>query len=422
MRTGVPAWPVLLMVVGYPVWWATGLTVFVAGLMTVVMVSYLIVGGRLPIVPGLAPLVGFLVWVFACVIMIDAGDRLLGYFYRTTILVFVVTAFVYTVRAGAHLTRRKVVNALAFLWFFTIVCGLAAMAFPETQLTTPMGMILPSSLTSNSYVNDLFFPSLAEIQTPYGSPETFYRPAAPFPYANSWGVAIVVLSPAAVAAFLQSRRLLVRAVIALAFVAMLPPAVATGNRGMFAALALSGVYVVVRLALRNRAAPVLTLGAVGLVGASALVASGLLERIAVRQQYGDSTGTRFTLYEETIRRTLESPLLGYGAPRPSSQADISAGTQGYVWTLMFSYGFVGLILFLVFLWGTTVRTWRAPGDIDLVLHSTLVAASAAIMVYGLDIMQLLSIMLVAAVLLRRRYGLEPDDELADPVGSQLTRA
>ncbi len=417
----VPAWPVLVMIVGFPLWWATGLTVFVAGLLTVVMVSYLLMAGRLRIVPGLAPLVGFMVWVLACVVMIDASDRLLGYLYRTTILVFVVTAFVYTVRAGVHLTRRRIVNALAFLWLFTIACGVAAMAFPETQLTTPMGMLLPSSLTSNSYVNDLFFPSLAEIQTPYGSPETFYRPAAPFPYANSWGVAIVVLSPAAVAAFLQSRRLWVRAVIVLGFVAMLPPAVATGNRGMFGALALSGVYVVVRLALRNRAAPVLTLAVLGLIGATALVASGLLERIAVRQEYGDSTGTRFRLYEETIRRTLESPLLGYGAPRPSAQADISAGTQGFVWTLMFSYGFVGLALFLLFLWGTTVRTWRAPGDIDLVLHSTLVAASAAIMVYGLDIMQLLSIMVVAAVLLRRRHGLEPG-EVGDPARAELTRA
>jgi hypothetical protein len=74
--------------------------------------------------------------------------------------------------------------------------------------------------------------------------------------------------------------------------------------------------------------------------------------------------------------------------------------------LMFSFGFVGLALFLMFLWGTTARTWRAPGDVDIVLHSVLVVASVIIAVYGLDIMQMLAIMLVAAVLLRRRYGLD----------------
>ena len=53
-----------------------------------------------------------------------------------------------------------------------------------------------------------------------------------------------------------------------------------------------------------------------------------------------------------------------------------------------------------------MRTWRSPGDVDLVLHSVLVVASVVVIFYGLDIMQLVAIMLVAAVLLRRRYGLE----------------
>ena len=106
---------------------------------------------------------------------------------------------------------------------------------------------------------------------------------------------------------------------------------------------------------------------------------------------------------------MENPLLGYGAPRPSSVHDLSVGTQGYVWTVMFSHGFVGLALFLLFIWGTTLHTWRAPTDVQLVLHSVLVVASLAILIYGLDIMQMLSLVLVAAVLLRRRYGLDEDD-------------
>jgi hypothetical protein len=410
---GLPAWPVLVLLWGFPLWWITGTTVLFAGVLTIVMAAYLIIGRTLAVLPGMAALAGFVLWVLASVTMIDSGERLLGYAYRTVIIVFVVTAFVYTTRSAGQLTRGRIIDALTFVWFFTIVAGLVAMIIPEVRLTTPMGLLLPDAVRSNDYVQDLFFPPMAEIQHPYGSPQTFVRPSAPFPYANSWGVAIVLLSPVAVAFFLKTRSVLMRVLVLVAFAAMIPPAIATGNRGMFAALGLSGVYVVVRMAVRDRAGPVISLGLLGLAGLGTLVASGLLERIAVRQEYGDSLGTRSSLYGETLQRVLESPLLGYGAPRPSAQPDISLGTQGYVWMLLFSYGFVGLALFMAFLWGTTARTWRASGDIDLVLHSMLVAASVVVFVYGLDIMQLLTVVLVAAVLVRRRHGLEPDPPARD---------
>ena len=407
---GLPAWPVLVLLWGFPLWWVTGTTVIMAGILTVVMISYLVIGRTLPVLPGMAALAAFLVWVFACISMIDSGERLLGYFYRVTILIFVATAFVYTLRSAGQLTRRRIISALTFIWFFIIVCGLAALVIPEVRLTTPVGLMLPDGLRDNSYVQDLFFPPMAEIQRPFGSPQTFIRPAAPFPYANSWGVAIVLLSPVAVACFLQARHVLLRVAILVGFVAMIPPSIATGNRGMFGALAISGTYVVIRMAVRNRAAP----GAEpGHPGSGRCRGVDRLRDCWNASRPASSTATRSEpeprCTSRRSQRTMESPLLGYGAPRPSQLQDISLGTQGYVWMLMFSYGFVGLALFLTFLWGTTLRTWRVPGDVDLVLHSMLVAASVVIVVYGLDIMQLLTIMLVAAVLVRRRHGLEPDD-------------
>ena len=178
---------------------------------------------------------------------------------------------------------------------------------------------------------------------------------------------------------------------------------------VLAALALAGAYVLVRYALRDRAAPVLALAVLGLLAGAVLLWQGLLTQFEVRQEYGQSNGARFTLYAETVQRTLQSPLLGYGAPRPSAEQALSVGTQGYVWTLMFSFGFVGLGLFLLFLWGSTWRTRACRDDVDVALHATLVVSSLAIVVYGLDIVQLLAIALVAAVLLRRRYGLDADD-------------
>jgi hypothetical protein len=407
VHDALPAWPVLAMLWGFPVFWLLGATVLAGVGLTVVMLSYLAHHRAVRFVPGVYAFTAFVLWVVPCVVMIDSGSRLMGYAYRYSILVIVGTAFVYTISSGNRLGRRQVVNGLTFVWFFTIVGGIAGLLIPEVRLSTPVGLLLPGGLTSNEYVHDLFFPPMAEIQHPFGSPTEFVRPSAPFPYANSWGVAILLLTPVAVACFLQARSRLPRIAIVIGLVAMIAPALATSNRGMFAGLVLAAVYVVVRLAIRDRAAPVLTIAVLGVVGAAVLIANGLLTQIHTRQEFGDSSGTRFSLYAETIERTLRSPLLGYGAPRPSSSEPlISAGTQGYVWMLMFSFGFVGLALFLVFLWGTTLRTWRAPGDVDLVLHSVLVVASVVIAVYGLDIMQMLSIMLVAAVLLRRRYGLD----------------
>ena len=402
----LPAWPVLALIWGYPLLWALGATVIAGALLTVVMLAYLAHSRTVRVVPGAAMLAAFVAWVIPCAIMIDSNVRMLGYIYRFSILVVVAVTFLYAVNATVHLTRRRIVSALTFLWFVTIAGGLLGLMFPEVRLSTPVGLLLPDTLTGNSYVHDLFFPPFAEIQHPYGSPTTFVRPSAPFPYANSWGVMLVLLTPVAAARFLMTRSIGLRVLIVVALGVMLIPAAASSNRGMFAALALAAAYVVVRLAVRDRAAPMITIAVLGSIGAAVLVANGLIAQVPQRQQYGQSIGVRLDLYRETFERTLQSPLLGYGAPRPSAVQEISVGTQGYMWMLMFSYGFVGLALFLMFLWGSTLRTWRSPGDVDLVLHSVLVVASVVVIFYGLDIMQLVAIMLVAAVLLRRRYGLE----------------
>lgn len=405
----LPAWPVLTLLWGFPIFWLLGATVITGVLLTIVMLSYLVHHAAVRFVPGAYAYIAFVAWVIPCGLMIDSGSRMLGFAYRYSILMIVATAFVYTLSAGRLLSRRKIVNALTFVWFFTICGGLLGLVLPRVRLSTPVGMLMPRSLTGNEYVHDLFFPPFAEIQQPFGAPADLLRPSAPFPYANSWGVAIVLLSPVAVACFLQTKSLVLRIAIVIGLGAMIPPAMATSNRAMFAGLGLAAVYVVIRMALRNRAAPVLTIGVLGLIGGLVLVGNGLLSQIEERQSYGSSSETRFSLYRETIDRTWDSPLLGFGAPRPSFDNIVSVGTQGYFWTLMFSFGFVGLGLFLTFLWGTTIRTWRAEGDIDLVLHSVLVVTCLIIFVYGLDVMQLLTVMLVAAVLLRRRYGLDTTD-------------
>lgn len=405
----LPGWPVLVMLWGFPAMWLLGVTVIPGAIvLSLVMLAFMVRRRHAIWVPGVGAIIGLLLWAVMSLVMIDTVPRMMGAAFRLIILGFVTIAFVYTLAARTHLSRERIVRALTFVWGFVIVGGLLGMAFPEVRLTTPMGVLLPSSVAGNEYVQDLFFPPLAEVQHPWGSPQVFNRPSAPFPYANSWGVAILVLSPVALACFLMTRSVLVRVALVVGGALMILPAMATSNRGMFAALALAGGYVVVRLAFRDRAVPVITLTVLAAAAGAVMLRQGLLTSFEVRQEYGGSNDARFTLYAETVRRTLESPLLGWGAPRPSTQLPLSVGTQGYVWTLLFSFGFVGLGLFLLWLWGTTWRTRHALDDADVCLHATLVVTSLVVVVYGLDIMQLLALSLVAAVLLRRRYGLDDD--------------
>jgi len=410
----LPAWPVLVTFWGFPVMWLLGVTVVPAAVLTAaVMIAFLLHQGRVLVVPAVGVFAGLLLWILASSTMLDSGPRALGFLYRFIIIGFAFTALVYALNARRHLTLRAVVNALTFVWAFVVIGGNLGLLFPNSRLTTPMGLILPGSLTSNPYVRDLFFPPLAEVQHPWGSPLVFVRPSAPFPYANSWGSAVLILTPVAIAAFLMARSRWTRAAIAVLGIALVPAALATTNRAMFAALGLAVTYIALRLAVRGRAAPAMCLTAAGVAVTLFLLSRGLIEQIATRQQFGKSSGGRLTLYAETIDRTMSSPLFGYGAPRPSNELGVSVGTQGYAWALMFSHGFVGLALFLLFLWGTTVITWPAAGDVHVVLHSVLVVESAAVVVYGLDIIQMLSLVLVAALLLRQHYGLDVDAD-ADP--------
>ena len=72
------------------------------------------------------------------------------------------------------------------------------------------------------------------------------------------------------------------------------------------------------------------------------------------------------------------------------------GTQGYLWTLMFCFGFVGLALFLFFILSTIVAGARVGTAAGYWLHSLPVASCVVFIFYSFDIAQL-SILLLASM-------------------------
>ncbi len=405
----LPAWPIDLLLFGFPLSWALGLAPFLPIALGGAMLVLLLQRRRWIVLPGVLPWFAFCAWVVIAALMLDSPLRLVGYAFRFGNMLAVGLALVYVLNARERLSATRIVGGLTAVWALVVVGGYLGLLLPEVRIDTPTAAVLPSVLTDNEYVVDLVRPPLAEVQRPWGAPEPFVRPSAPFPYANGWGAAVALFTPVAIAMTQLTRSRWVRVGVTVLGAAVAVPMLASLNRGMFLALGAAVAYVVIRLAFRRRYGAFLAAAAASVLGGAVMVWAGLLERIAERQSVSDTTSGRAGIYRETFQRTLDSPLVGYGTPLPAHEGSISIGTQGHVWMVMFSYGFVGLALFLLFLWGGTWRTRTAPGTPGLWLHACLVAASVAVAFYGLDTMQMLCVALSLGVLLRSIHGGGPTD-------------
>jgi polysaccharide biosynthesis protein PslJ len=392
----LPAWPLVGMFWTFPISWVLGLGAFLSPLWGAIMVAYLMVR-RSVTFPRPMVLWGlFLLIVLASGLMLDSAGRMLGSLFRFGNYAGATAAFLYVYNSTDRtLPDRRVAMALTMFWVWVVAGGYLGVLIPDGSLSTPMERLMPGALLENELVREWVHPSFAELQQPWGSPVAFARPSAPFAYTNGWGNNFAILMPfvVAMAGMSHGRR---RVVLGLALAASAVPAVATLNRGMFVALGVGLVYAMLLLAFRGRIAPLLSLLAVVLIAGIALAQSGVLDRIMLRTTYSATNIGRATVYEETFDRTLSSPLLGWGGPRPSRTLDISVGTQGHVWNVMFSHGFLALALFVSTLLWLAWRTRRCTG-LGFASHITLVMIVVAITYYGYDGPQMLVALTAAAL-------------------------
>ncbi|MGO0577070.1 hypothetical protein [Ornithinimicrobium panacihumi] len=396
----LPAWPLLALLWGLPLWWVLGLFPVSSVIVAVPMVCYLVLKRDVVVVPGILPYVALLAWMVPSALMLDGG--MLSFLIRFSQLASVAVIAVYVVNARAQLPDSRILAGLVAVWGAVVAGGYLGLLAPDLQLTWTVGRLLPGGLAGNDYVRDMVFPTAAEIQHPWGAPEPFVRPSAPFSYTNGWGASIALFVPVLLGAGLRTPTPVRKGLVLAAIALTIPPALATTNRGLFLTWAVVLAYVALRLTLRGHLAVPLAAG----VGVGILSVSGgwaaLMRLLTARQEVVDTTAGRAGLYREAFERTLGSPLLGFGAPRQSYWSEIYVGTQGMVWNVLFCFGFVGLGLFAWFMLGLVLRTFAAPTTWQLWLHSALVAAAFMSIFYGLD-RHLPYIAVVAAMLLRHRY-------------------
>jgi hypothetical protein len=387
-----PAWPVTALLAGYPLWWALGLGDYVWFLLAVPMllrmVAWRIHGHRpLRVPPGFAVWLLFLIWaiVAVCTLTLNApgtvsspvSHRVVAWAVHTVSYIGITVLFLYVGNlTERELPRRKLVWLLGLIAIYTTILGLAAIAAPHLQFTSPTALILPHSLQSNTFIQATTRPGLAQVQNVFGTSSAQGRPKAPFDYTNTWGECLTITVPWLLVVCLASgarwrRRLLGWAILVFALLGLLYSL----NRGAWIATGFAVIYLAVRLAARGRTA--VMGGLVALLGIAVIVgvATPVHTIISLRLQNGKSNDIRTSLFALSMQDGLASPILGYGDTRqqrgspesiaigPSAACETCGGNEvgstGQLSLLIVSTGFVGAFLYYGFF---AYGAWRYRRD------------------------------------------------------------
>ena len=391
-------WPILAGYVLFPIWWVLGGGQFVWMLLALPMLFALLLRRRVAFPRGFGLWLAFLGWMLLSGLQLDAADRAVGFAYRAAIYASatIVLLYVFNLRED-ELPTKRVIDVLAFFWLFVVVGGYLALIAPDFAFTTPVEVVLPHSLLTNSFVYEMVHPGFAQVHTFLGYPVP--RPAAPFVYTNDWGSNFGILLPFAVLSFLRTRSDLWRLVLLLAAAAALVPVVVSLDRGLWLSAGVGILYALLRLGASGRGR---VLGAAAVLLPMTLLIlwfSPLHKLISDRFAHPHSNERRLSLYAESVQGVNGSPVFGYGAPRPSdlSSNAPSVGTQGQLWLVLFSHGYPGVVLFL----GWFVWTWWRMRGTDppmaFLAHVVLVIAFVQMPFYGWLPVQIQTLMIACAL-------------------------
>jgi hypothetical protein len=377
-RSRHPEWPITALLALYPLWWALGLAdwmlIIVAVPIALRLRRWSGSRSRTVLLPA-----GFAIWLLFLLVMLAGaamltlrapdtvasamgtrllsfGDRTVNYGAATVLLLFACNL------TERELPRRRLAWLLGLVALYTTIGGVAGMALPHFQFTSPLAYVIPHSMQNNTLIGSALHPGLSQVQSVLGSAQG--RPKAPFDYTNTWGSSLSILAPWLLVGWWAKGTRRERKIAVAAVVVAIAPIVYSLNRGVWIGVALSAVYVAVRMAARGRMAPLGATCAVIAVVGIAIVATPLGNVITQRLQHGDSNSIRSSLSATALQDGLASPILGYGDTRhqqgspnsiavgPSSNCqrcgEYPVGSTGQLWLLLVCNGIVGAGLYLGF--------------------------------------------------------------------------
>jgi hypothetical protein len=402
-----PGWPLAVLYLGFPLWWALGLAQLIFFAVAAAMAVILYRQRPLRVPRGFGLWLLFLVWMLAGVFLIRAHapdtipgggglGRLGGFTVRAGWYLAITIAMVYVANTARQISTQRIVRLLGWMFVVTTGFGVLAVLAPTLEFRSPVEMVLPQQLVSTNFVRTLIHPSLSSSSDFLGYVQP--RPTAPFPYSNAWGNNLALYLPFFVLAWFGRDAGWRRKAAPVVLLVSIVPITFSLNRGLWLSLAVAAVYAAVRLAVNGRGRALQALVGGVLVGGLVFVSSPLYDTLLLRIETPHSNERRAGTAETVVSVTAQgSPVAGYGSTR-TMQGSFSSlaggetaqcrqcappplGTQGFMWRLVLTTGFVGTGLCLSFFVLQFLRRSRGPAPIDVTTCTVLLVAVLCFFVY-----------------------------------------
>ncbi|WFE66673.1 hypothetical protein [Micromonospora sp. WMMD714] len=346
----LPTWPLLAMFGLVPLWWALGGFYLGWSAFGLVLLGLMVTRGRVALPAGTAC---WLVLLALVLLSFTRLDRATAYLTSGLRLGFMVTALIVCVYVY-NLVRdgvpwAQVLRPLGWYWLGVVALGWLAVLAPRFQLTTPVELLLPGSMSGERFIQALTHVRANEFNPVSRAP--IYRTAAPYPYTNNWGTAYALLVPCVLAYLTSVRTGKFRVALLVSLPLSMVPAFMTLNRGMFLGLGAGLTYLGLRALVRGNAKLIASIGGLVLLVWVVSLVVPVQELIDNRVSSTDTNVDRMDLYVRTLQAVERSPLLGYGAPNSvdTTLAEEPLGTQGMIWQVLYSHGVPALVAFLAWL-------------------------------------------------------------------------
>jgi hypothetical protein len=386
-----PAWPIVVLLIGWPVWWFLGIGDYFPVLLAIPMIRRMyhwrVRGERTIRLPP-----GFALWfMFLVVVVIGAvelsqaapdsvasptSNRVISYALRTATYLAITVVLLYAGNlTEQELPRRRLAWMLGLVGIYAVIGGVGGVADPHLQFTSPFAYLVPkSSQAGNGLLQMMLHPGLSQVQNTLGYAEG--RPRAPFDFTNMWGNCLAILLPWLVVAWWsygnKKQRKWLLAVAVVAFV----PVVYSLDRGLWLGIGLGIGYLAIRFAMKGKLT--MLVGIVGVIALAAVivVVSPLQTLIQDRLNHGKSNAVRSSLSGLAVDDAIASPVIGFGDTRHEQGSTNSIavgktlkclscgsrdiGGNGQLWMMFVSNGFLGAFLYCAFFLFGIWRYWRDP--------------------------------------------------------------
>jgi hypothetical protein len=407
-----PAWPIVVMLVGWPLWWCLGAGDYFPIVIAFPMVRRMWLWRvhrertiKLP--PGLKIWSLFLLVTLFSITTITltapetvpspTGSRMISWALRTGVYFAVTIMLVYAGNlTEEELPRRRLASLLGLVGIYTAIGGVLGVLDPHFQFTSPTAYLLPHSLQANNgLLAMMLHPGFSQVQNILGY--DVGRPRAPFDYTNMWGNALAITLPWLIVAWWAYGNRRERRNLLIVMGVALVPVVYSLDRGLWVGLGISILYMAIRFAARGKLGLLAGLCGVLALIAVVVIASPLQSLISQRLQHGKSNAVRSSLSGLAVDVAVASPVIGWGDTRHElgstnsiavgktakchSCGSRDIGGNGQLWMLLITTGMLGAALYCSFFLYGIWRYWRDPTPYGMVGVLVLILGFPFMLVY-----------------------------------------